>query len=666
MTSATKETVNLSKLTGSRIGVDGTWLLTWLRSQLKRDDPYWCLAGPVSPAIEINIDKFIAHFKKVDVKLIFVFDGLYTFVQGHAPYAPHRLSEQSGPLQSYCREYVQLDEDITPFIVRMLQRKGMEVITAPYLAWAQLVYLTHGTEENGPHISEMIACIDALCFGSVRRVITECCDQSGELSATLGALAVPNTPNYADALFDRYIWNQRDKSNHWCWVDTQGATKEDVKNVIKHCPVFTQEGTLVQLSKALGNVAITGLNVLFYSNLHCEAPLTYYLMHCNVLSPSLLSVVATETFVDDVPLMRSKQYEITLERIIPLRTQIVFQFVQDLQRQVRWLAELHQLRWVKWMPDLPQPMMLPIHRPPKIALDEWADVSEAKFDFVSVLELAQNAKQYANVETFQEPLYNSEDKATAAVLLKALDLLGYFTHAAHAMSEHEVSSKSIFADALSIAGEFADEAVLLIELTRTQSLHDAELGAELKSRPVAAPAMGVKFLTRLMSLLTLTSNPISDASAVDLYFSADLSAFNEIARAFQRNLRYLTEVITCTQVLRGSAQFPLEKMHSHALRLPFGKPLSTHAGRVIEFMLSPEYRSLPLDRRLRAICERFKYLPNIVNDLSRMRLFFGMAMGVLHQLMQDEEAEESHKNSVQGYCRYASTLMDAAFQGLGV
>lgn len=306
------------------------------------------------------------------------------------------------------------------------------------------------------------------------------------------------------------------------------------------------------------------------------------------------------------------------------------------------------------------PLEVPIHRPPKIVLDEWAGIDDTPTTFVSVLRYAENAKVAADGPV-RTPEYATDNAAMSAVLLKTMDLLGYFTHAAHAGQDREESSKSIFAEALGDAGEFADEAVLLIELTRTQSLHDNDLTVHWPPSPPSMPARGRRFATRLMSLLPLKTT--AQAESAERYLHPDLSAFNEIARVFQRNLRYLTEAIACAQILRGAAPYP-GHLPRLATRLPFGKPLSTHAGRVLDHMLSREFAVVPREQRLAALAQRFPYLPNLHSDLGHMKRFFDAAMDLLHRLSADEEANPETRDILTLTCAEAQALVGPAFDGV--
>jgi hypothetical protein len=536
-----KEEFQLASLAGKRIGVDGNWFVAHLRSNLKSEDQYWALGGPVTPAIPRIVERFVKRFDEIGATPIFVFDGLYTRRQSHPAILLHQMDHKSDQpsfdLPSHIRDHEPLDEDAVMYLVRILVGMRLMTITAPYLATAQLAYFA--SDRNGePFVHDVMGTTDCLCYSTIKRVIMEIGKFLDDPKAILTAYSV-NQPHCTNEDVLRYLLepNRINKSIHWSWAIGMTAPQDQqfVKQTIDHCPIFTTDGEVMPYLKAVhGAPGLADMAAFYFKDLGAEFPLLYFLLSANIVSSQLLNVVATEKFIDDPPLVKSQQYDITLERIIPLRTQIVFQLIQELQRYLVGLTRTTNLHW-----DRPsEGQTLPIQRPPKILLDEWENIDPSPpvpYNFHNVLAYHMNARAPPEDSEDAPPLvtYTSSEQALGAILLKALDLLGYFTHAAHGGQDAEESSMSVFAMALNTCTKFGSEAVLLIELTRTRSLHDGPLGVAVHPNLAPEPlAPGVRYAARIMSLLQLNTEKAHDGRR----YSIDLLAFNEIARAFQRNL----------------------------------------------------------------------------------------------------------------------------------
>lgn len=652
---------DLSEIKGKRVGVEGNWFVRVVRSHLKREDPHWALNGPVSSAFEKIVSKFLAKLKQVNATPVFVFDGLYTRRQAHPALLLHSVDNRTDDLLHQVRDLEPLDEDAISYLIRLLVALNVEVMTAPYLAWPQLVYFhTKG------HVDEIFGSLDVLTVPGSKRVLTEI----GNLSDDKTMLHIASAENPDVMLEYQLSPQQLPKSPHWSWLQHNNAHEDfgHVRNTIVNCPIFTFDGKVKPYIKETDPPGSSHamLRAYFFNDLGATTPIVYFLLSSNVLSPQLLNVAAAEQFIDDPPLIKSRQYDTTLERIIPLRTQIIFQLVQDLERFLKGFERIRNLKWERPHDEQHQP--LPIQRPPKIALDEWAGVDpnpREPYTFKSVLRFSNQAK--AVDETKQEPdvTYTSSAQALGAVLLKALDLLGYFTHAAHTTSEDEESSKSIFANALEASGKYSNECVLLIELTRTRSLHDTELDLNVhpSHQPRQPPMRGSRFAARVMSLLPLIVTPPKEDQTK---FNLDVLAFNDIARAFQRNLRMLCEAIAATQVLNHTAAYPLSEMRDFAARLPFAAPLTTHAGVILAYMLTEQFAAVPRmhNARVTHLAKQFPYIPDMAATLKAMVDFWQAAVQVLAKLLEDEEAEPDFYTEYLSYLQDANAAVVEAFAGI--
>ena len=658
-----RQELNLADLAGKRVGVEGNWFVKVVRSHLKRYDPFWALHGPVTPAIKIITAKFLKKLESQNITPVFVFDGLYTRRQAHPAVLLHRMTNQVTDVKKQVRELEPLDEDAICYISRLLVSLGVEVITAPYLAWAQLAYFAHTPADGSkPFVADIFGALDVLAVGCVKRVITEI-GNLDDNNAKLSAFTA-HSPDHAL----KYITQPTKiaESPHWSWLQHSSPEEDEqhVKSTLAFCPVLCFDGTLQSVCKVTANEPQPAiLRQYFYNDLGSKSPLLYFLLTAGIVSPQLLTVIAAEQFIDDPPFIFSNQYRTTLERILPLRTQIVFQLVQELERYLRGFEQIRKLNWER--PHDEQPT-LPIQRPPKIALDEWENIDPSParpYDFKSVLTFSSQARPVEEGVVEPPVTYKTSEQALGAVLLKSLDLLGYFTHAAHSTNETEESSMSIFAQALDQAGDYGSECVLLIELTRTRSLHDEAVVPHIKSTYLPRRAAdGARYAARIMSLLRLDSGRVEDDA---ITISSDLLAFNDIARSFQRSLRLLSEAIAATQVLNHTAVYPLKESRDFSARLPFAVPLTIHAGLILEYMLtSPEYASLHVNSRNQHLKDKFPHMADMPKALRAMKTFWMCAMHVVCKLLEDEEAEEDFYQKGAELVQRAHALVTGAFQGV--
>jgi hypothetical protein len=286
----------------------------------------------------------------------------------------------------------------------------------------------------------------------------------------------------------------------------------------------------------------------------------YFFLFSNAISPQTLVAASSAKILDPPVLVDTKEGKIAVERVLPLRTQIVFQLVQQLAQSAandphnphNYFNSDFSLTWMR------NSMPVPILRPPQIKLDEWSNLRlEDKATFTNVLDYAVNAVRSAQYDTVQQ--------AIAAVHLKSLDLLGYFTHATHS-NAHEVSGKSVYSEALACCSQDPDRAVLLIELLRTRSLTDAPYNTIADSANVHL-SEGVRFFCRLVSLV-----PVELSGPYNGPTHTGLLAFNTIVRHLNRTLRSLAEVVGLTLCLEDRTRFNIKDYSQFPTSCPSKRP----------------------------------------------------------------------------------------------
>lgn len=640
----------------AKIGIDGGHFIALARNRIYSEDPKWALTAGVPPILHQIINDFLGTVKSLDLAPVFVFDGMATSKQvpesDRVPTAITKLALDE--LDEF--SYNHFDDDLVRWIVRKLISLKVEVFTAPYWAWAQLASFL--SEEN-KYVSEVFGAPELLMFEFVERVLVELNNSSAKfLTKKKVEEKIPPHPHGDTTL--RHVLNH---SKHPFFPQQQpNQTLEEHREmlfqtfnpIIANCPVFTAQGeckALRKLGRSGGNVP-SNLREFFFCNLHSEKPLVYFLLFINVLSPTTMSILATTKIVDHPCLIDTMQFRQTLETIIPLRAQIVYQLVQDLDFMSK---RDFGLLWMRSF--LPQ-RVTPILKPPDIKLDDW-NTRRQRRAAVDQKPTLVNVLQYDSEATQELQVYPTFEQALVAIYLKSLDLLGYFTHAAHSTNTNEVSSVSIYGMALKKAEAFPEQGVLLIELLRTRALHvdPFHLADGSTTLPSTSNNTAVTVAARVMSLFPLNVDNLWDQKE-----DVSLLAFNSVARTFQRSLRSLTEVIAAKLFMKGCVKFSLAEYNNMAVRLPFHTPLNTYAGLVLLFLLNNnEFHAAPDGpKKIEMLKVTFTQIPEMERQLIEMKKFWDCAIQVVRELVEDSSLDRSVSEAL----RAADQLVGACFHKL--
>jgi hypothetical protein len=195
-------------------------------------------------------------------------------------------------------------------------------------------------------------------------------------------------------------------------------------------------------------------------------PLYYLLLAAGVCSPALLRIIAQRRITVEETAEKVREIE---GYMMPLRAQIAFQFplIRDIHKD--------SLR-----PEDPQ-VLAGMQNPPIIELDPWDLPLEQPPSHVHLLSVLQ-AYHACAVQTPTQEL--APQHVLPVILLRSMDLMGYFTHNSSDRDGEEngsdVSSCSVFGQALSAVSEvigdatidpaLIDAAFVLIELIRTEGI----------------------------------------------------------------------------------------------------------------------------------------------------------------------------------------------------
>ena len=683
------QTVDPARRKEIAVGVDGGHLLNLLQTEVAQFEPNYFLSNPIPHSAAGFLDQFLKGFADARIKPVIVFDGMD--IESEAPLPPRSLSipwDKVQSLSSGCtvppvrggrntpppsqstspvppldpfqtlnpaehdalRRRVDVcslrnDEDVTGWVIRYLIEKKVDVFRAPYWAWPQLAAFLH---KSNRYVGEVFGPPEMLAFSNVDRLIIEidfshpaqykyiskkdCQDVLHKMMPHLD-LGLCIMFDSIHRHFSTFVFPQNRQVESFGHLAKMISTyaMEDyiaqspryrmVQSAVKHPLVLTVQGEVTPLSK----IGLPPTQQLADEPRYREIfgtrlpPCFYFFLFTNVISPQTLIAVVNGRISDPPMLVETKEGKIAVERVLPLRTQIVFQIVQQLAQTDQFNNYFQQEFALTWMRNN---MPVPILRPPQIKLDEWSSIrSDEVPTFGTVLEYAVNATRDAS--------YRNVKQALAAVHLKSLDLLGYFTHATHSNSS-EVSGKSVYSDALAYAaGDGADQAVLLIELLRTRSLTDSAFSTVADSR--APLPDGYRFFIRLVSLVPVElKRPFTGPTHVGLL------AFNATVRHLHRTLRGLTEVVSLTLFLENRTEFGIGEYAKFPSDLPFRAPPGIIGGIIGHFLLNgPADEGTHRDwEALTSSARRYEYLGTVFPDVHDIKqavsdIFYFWDVGVL-------------------------------------
>lgn len=173
----------LAALVGTRVGIDFTSYLRQLLAQARPDslDSFGAAVGGAPLSLTGQIEKDLKSLEKAGVKPVFVFPGLAPrererpfanddgtawrrgqawehYEQGRVPQATLEFG-QAQPV---------LAHDVLRVVHRLFKQRSVEFVVAPYLAWAQLVYLQR---HDKAYVHSLYGPNELFLFEGIDRVI---------------------------------------------------------------------------------------------------------------------------------------------------------------------------------------------------------------------------------------------------------------------------------------------------------------------------------------------------------------------------------------------------------------------------------------------------------------------------------------------------------------
>ncbi|KAF8331669.1 XPG I-region protein [Cantharellus anzutake] len=175
--------LSLNVLSDSRLGIDASHYLRLLLESPETREPLLAATGGLPLSLTAKIESDLRTLEKLRIKPVFVFPGLLPNKKqkpnphGHADSCKDRKDAWD------CYEHGQTDQatklfetrsnivqwDLWRSVLRIFKQRNVDFIVAPYVAWAQLIYLQRHQKS---YINAVFAASDALLYPALDKLIT--------------------------------------------------------------------------------------------------------------------------------------------------------------------------------------------------------------------------------------------------------------------------------------------------------------------------------------------------------------------------------------------------------------------------------------------------------------------------------------------------------------
>jgi len=640
----------LSTLHGTRLGVDATAYLKRLLSSHdpNNSDQFLSAVGGVPLALTAQIERDLKALEKAGVKPVFVFPGLAPqakerpfVVEDQRTFRRHQAWEhyEQGRVQQAQAEFSQSSTlvplDVIRIVQRLFKQRTVEFVVAPYLAWAQLVYLERHDKQ---YVHSSWASTELFLFDGIDRLILDINLQQSTFSYASKAAITHDLQISNDQFLDLSILAGFDGAPTFpiiehnfsfrAAVDLIKTRASGVATVLsfRDVPILYQSNYMDQFARARtmikfalvlvaqdgrvlplplviappigsGTAVATGadvpvdLNEVYSARFPDEV---YYQLFRGLVGPQLLTALASGHVSEPAPLCGgTPEYE----RFIKSLT--------EAPQSPRCVAlalissVLHPL-WSKkpvaaiYYFDPTRDYLVPhssgrttefIGLVSKWNVDARHVEDELRRQSSSTIDLClclggtstPSLAQRTIVPRNSDKLLDKKDEIVANTLWRFLELRTFLT-AAHQHTPHAVA---LFAamKASKVNDKFQEALYLAIELLQAGVLYNGRIG----TRPYSGgpnfqgseeDKRSMLLVMRVMSIVPLSFHPGPWTGPL----SRELLVFNSFLRATSRAMRQLLESVALNLLLRSDARRSREDYLDIALSLPFQSETNTGMG----------------------------------------------------------------------------------------
>lgn len=175
----------LSVLSDSRLGIDASYYLKILTDNPPSREPLLAATGGLPLALTTRIESDLRTLEKLRIKPVFVFPGLlpskrWKQYQHHVEHndacrdrrdawAKYEAGQEESAIKLFEGRSGLQQWDLWRMVLRIFRHRNVEFLVAPYVAWAQLIYMQRHPKS---YIHAIFGPTDTLLYPGVDKLIT--------------------------------------------------------------------------------------------------------------------------------------------------------------------------------------------------------------------------------------------------------------------------------------------------------------------------------------------------------------------------------------------------------------------------------------------------------------------------------------------------------------
>ncbi|KAK4055310.1 hypothetical protein OIV83_000593 [Microbotryomycetes sp. JL201] len=645
--------VPLTALTGTRLGIDANHYLRklLLARDPQKSDAFLAATGGMPLTLVAEIERNLKSLEKdkADIIPVFVFSG----ISPQERERPHLIDDPRNWRRAQAWEHYEQTRvaqaqndfasstpvapaDVMRVVHRLFKQRHVEFVVAPYLAWAQLVYLER---HERTYVHSIYGSTELFMFDGIDRVILDINFAAGTVSYASKNAILQDMGITSDQFLDLAILAGFEGSPTFPAIDPREFNIRSVIELIKQRgtgvasvlafkdfpPVFqsnyietfarsrsmikyslvlvAQEGRVLPLPLVLlpnpnnPSQVVTAADVpadlgdIFSSKFPDEL---YYQLFRGLVTPNVINALASGHVVEPMPLCGGTH---DYERFIKSMTEgpqspkcVALAMLSTVLHPMWAKKSVTAIYYFDPMREYPIPHSSQathkhINSVAKWNVDARHVEDELRRQLSSTIDLclclggtstASLAQRTVVSRNPDKPL-DKKDEIVANTIWRFLELRGFLTlthqHTPHAQALYTAMK------AAKVNDKFQEALFLVVELLRAGVLHNGRIG----SRPYSGgphftgseeDKRSMLLVMRVMSIVPLAFSP----SPWNGPLSRELLVFNSFVKFTTRSMRVLLEATLLNLLLRSDARRAREDYVDIALSLPFLNETNTGMG----------------------------------------------------------------------------------------
>nr|GAT42712.1 XPG I-region protein [Mycena chlorophos] len=644
------QTLPLSVLSDSRLGIDASHYLDQLTDNPPTREPLLAATGGLPLALSQRIESDLRTLEKLRIKPVFVFPGL----------TPNRRLKPNGGMDhtEACRDrrdawskYEAGQEeaatklfdgrsafqqwDLWRMVLRIFRVRNVEYIIAPYVAWAQLIYLQRHPKQ---YIHAIYGSTDTLLYPGVDKLITSLDltaptpsfthlskrNVMGELQVNedqfldIGILVgFSQAPAFPPTMHEQALKATVDMVKYYksgFAAVSAFAEHPAVKSInytehyartramVRYSLILSAEGTVVPLPVS-GNAGggppaseiPTDLHEVFTNRLSDEV---FFYLSRGLIGPQALVWLTSGQIIEPPPLDNGEttEYKRFVKEVVtdgqtgPRATSLAL--LSSVCHPFWGNRKVAGYFWFEQQPgphsskqvshSAPQTVQLAErvsgwNVPYAIVEEELRRQNSSTLDFALCLGATATERLAGRTKGRAGPApLDKKDEIVANVIWRFLELRGFLlnTHT------HSPLARAMYSavKTAKVNDKFQDSLYLFLELVRAGVMHGHLWSGRAFS---GGPSFGTDeeksamlLVMRVLSIVPLNFKPQPWSAPL----SRELLVFNAFVRSLTRALRTLIEVTSLNMLLRNDARRARDDLLDISLSLPFQTEVNTGFG----------------------------------------------------------------------------------------